>query len=344
MDVVRNRVPPRVLTGIKPTGTPHIGNLLGAIRPGIELANQGLEAMYFIADYHALTTVHPPEHKPDELRQLTYEVAATWLAAGLDPERTLFYRQSDVPEIFELAWIFSCFTSKGWMNKAHAYKAIVADKEAKGETDIDAGINVGIYTYPILMAADILAFDVDLVPVGKDQQQHVEIARDIAQRINSAYGKDLLRLPKAKIDDNTAIVPGTDGRKMSKSYGNQIPLFAPPKQMKKAVNQIVTDSTPPEVPKDPDTSTIFAIYKAIATPDETRALADRFRAGIGWGDAKQALLDRIEVEVGAARARYDELMADKAKIDTLLAQGAAKARVTARATLDRVRKAIGISR
>jgi tryptophanyl-tRNA synthetase len=342
--VVRNRVPPRVLTGIKPTGTPHIGNLLGAIRPALELANQGLDAMYFIADYHALTTVHPPEHKPEELRQLTYEVAATWLAAGLDPERTQFYRQSDVPEIFELAWIFSCFTSKGWMNKAHAYKAIVADKEAKGEADVDAGINMGIYSYPVLMAADILAFDIDEVPVGKDQQQHVEIARDIAQRINHAYGKDLLRLPKAKIDDNTAVVPGIDGRKMSKSYGNQIPLFAPPKQMQKAVKQIVTDSTPPEAPKDPDTSLIFSIYKAIATPDETRALADRYRAGIGWGDAKKALIDRIEAEVGEARTRYDALMADTTKIDALLVQGAEKARKTARATLDRVRSAIGIAR
>jgi tryptophanyl-tRNA synthetase len=344
VDVVRNRVPPRVLTGIKPTGTPHIGNLLGAIRPALDLANQGLEAMYFIADHHALTSVHPPDHKPEELRQLTYEVAATWLAAGLDPERTLFYRQSDIPEIFELAWIFSCFTSKGWANKAHAYKAIVAEREAKGEADVDAGINMGLYTYPILMAADIIAFDVDLVPVGQDQQQHVEIARDIAQRINHAYGKDLLRLPKAKIDEVTAIVPGIDGKKMSKSYGNVIPIFAPPNQMKKAVKAIVTDSTPPEAPKDPDQSIIFAIYKAIATPDETRALADRFRAGIGWGDAKKALLDRIETEVAEARARYDALMADTSKIDALLAQGAAKARPTARATLDRVRSAIGIAR
>ena len=335
-------MPERVLTGIKPSGTPHIGNLLGAIRPALQLADQGLEAMYFIADYHALITTHPPDHKPEELRQWTYEVAATWLAMGLDPNRVLFYRQSDVPEIFELAWIFSCFTSKGWMNKAHAYKAIVAEKE--GDGDVDAGINMGLYSYPVLMAADIVAFDIDLVPVGKDQVQHVEIARDIAQRINSAYGKDLLRLPKAKIDDNTAIVPGVDGRKMSKSYGNQIPLFASPKQMKKVVNSIVTDSLPPELPKDPDTSTIFAIFKAIASPDETRALADRYRAGIGWGDAKKVLIDRLEAEVGPARAKYDALMADTSKIDALLVEGAAKARVTARKTLDRVRNAIGISR
>jgi tryptophanyl-tRNA synthetase len=344
LDVVRNRVPPRVLTGIKPTGSPHIGNLLGAIRPALALADEGWEAMYFIADHHALTTLHPPEHTAAEMRQLTYEVAATWLAMGLDPERTLFYRQSDIPELFELSWIFACFTSKGWMNKAHAYKAIVDDKEKKGEQDVDAGINVGIYTYPILMAADIIAFDVDWVPVGRDQQQHVEIARDIAQRINSAYGKDLLKLPKAKVDDNVATVPGIDGRKMSKSYGNQIPLFASPKQMKKVVNSIVTDSLPPEAPKDPDASTIFAIYKAVASPEEASALAERFRAGIGWGDAKKALLDRIEAEVGDARGRYEALMADTSKIDALLAKGAEKARTTARATLDRVRSAIGIAR
>ncbi|HEY5944821.1 MAG TPA: tryptophan--tRNA ligase, partial [Kofleriaceae bacterium] len=314
-------MPPRVLTGIKPTGSPHIGNLLGAIRPALELANQGLEAMYFIADYHALTTVKDAK----ELRQLTYEIAATWLAMGLDPERTLFYRQSDIPEIFELAWVLTCFTSKGWMNKAHAYKAIIAERLEAGEADVDAEVNLGIYCYPVLMAADILAFDIDLVPVDKDQQQHVEIARDIGQRINHTFGREVLRLPKAKIDDNTATVPGIDGRKMSKSYGNQIPIFAPPKQMQKVVKSIVTDSLPPEAPKDPDASTIFAIYKAIATPDETRALADRYRAGIGWGDAKKTLLERIEAEVADARTRYDALMADTTKIDALLAQGAAKA-------------------
>ncbi len=274
---------------------------------------------------------------------MTYEVAATWLAMGLDPDKTIFYRQSDIPELFELAWVFTCFTSKGWMNKAHAYKAIVADKEAKGETDVDAGISAGIYNYPILMAADIVAFDVDLVPVGKDQVQHVEIARDIAQRINSAYGSPVLRLPKAKLEENAAIVPGVDGRKMSKSYGNTIPLFAPPKQMKKVINQIVTDSRPPEEPKEPE-GTIFEIYKAIATPAEIDALAARYRAGIGWGDAKKALLDRFEQEVGEARAKYDALMADTSKIDALLLAGAEKARKTARATLDRVRAAIGIAR
>jgi tryptophanyl-tRNA synthetase len=330
----------RVLTGIKPTGTIHLGNLVGAIRPALRLAGQGLEAMYFIADYHALTTVQPPAHTSAEMRRLVYEIAAAWVACGLDPEQVVFYRQSDVPELFELSWIFQCFTSKGWMNKAHAYKALVADRTGD---DVDAGINMGVYGYPILMAADIVAMDVDLVPVGKDQVQHVEIARDIAQRINSAYGTELLRLPAAKIEEHAAVLPGLDGRKMSKSYDNVIPLFAPPKQLEKTIMKIATDSTPPEAPKDPDASTIFQIYRAIATPDEARALAERFRGGIGWGEAKKLLAQRIEAEVAPARARFDALMADPTQLDALLAAGAAKARVHARRTLDRVRAAIGIA-
>ena len=330
----------RVLTGIKPTGSPHIGNLLGAIRPALRLADEGLEAFYFIADYHALTTVQDAA----ALRRLTHEVAATWLAMGLDPERVLLYRQSDIPEIFELAWVLACFTSKGWMNKAHAYKASVDANRAAGEQDLDAGINMGVYGYPILMAADILAFDTDLVPVGKDQVQHIEIARDIAQRVNSVYGAEVLRLPAAKVDDNVATVPGLDGRKMSKSYDNTIPLFAPAKQLRKIVNKIVTDSTPPEAPKDPDTSTIFQTYRAVASPEEIETLAARYRSGIGWGDAKGALFEALDRILDAPRAKYDALMAAPDQIDAHLAAGAARARVIARATLDRVRKAIGIAR
>jgi tryptophanyl-tRNA synthetase len=326
----------RVLTGVKPTGIPHVGNLLGAIRPALQLADQGLEAMYFIADYHALTTIHDRE----TLVRLTREVAATWLAMGLDPDRVLFYRQSDIPEIFELAWIFACMAPKGWMNKAHAYKAAVAANAEQG-LDPDDGVNMGLYGYPILMAADILAFDIDLVPVGKDQVQHVEIARDIAARINHQFG-EVLRLPAAKIDEDTAIIPGLDGRKMSKSYDNTIPLFAPPAKLKKIVSSIVTDSTPPEAPKDPDTSTVFQLYRAVATPDETRALAERYRAGIGWGDAKRALFERLDAELSAARARYDALMAEPARIDALLVEGARKARPIARTVLDRVRQAVGM--
>jgi tryptophanyl-tRNA synthetase len=325
-------MPDRVLTGIKPTGSPHIGNLLGAIRPALRLADQGLEAMYFIADYHALTTVHDRA----ALAASTYEVAATWLAMGLDPERVMFYRQSDIPEIFELQWALACFTSKGWMNKMHAYKAIAA-------TESDEAINVGIYLYPVLMAADILAFDVDLVPVGKDQVQHVEIARDIAQRINHVAKSEVLHLPRAKLEQDAQLVPGTDGRKMSKSYGNAIPLFATAKELEKLCKSIVTDSTPPEAPKDPDASTIFQIYRAVATPDECAALAARFRAGIGWGDAKRALFERLDAELARPRVRYQELMADRPRLDAILAAGAAKARPYARKVLDRVRAAVGIA-
>ncbi|HEU0033875.1 MAG TPA: tryptophan--tRNA ligase [Kofleriaceae bacterium] len=329
----------RVLTGIKPTGSPHIGNLLGAIRPALQLANQGLEAMYFIADYHALTTIQDRK----ELAHLTYEVAASWLAMGLDPDRVLFYRQSDIPEIFELAWILSCFTPKGWMNKAHAYKAAVAVNEAAGQ-HADEGINIGVYCYPVLMAADILAFDIDLVPVGQDQQQHLEIARDIALRMNHNYGTEVLKLPAAAIDETTAVVPGLDGRKMSKSYDNTIPLFAPAKDLKKLVSRIVTDALPPEAPKDPDKSTIFQIYRAVASKAEAEALAERMRAGIGYGDAKKILTERLETELAPARARYDALMADTSKIDALLAIGAKRARATAGPILERVRRSIGIAR
>lgn len=326
------------LTGIKPTGTPHIGNWLGAIRPGLTLAETpGTRAIYFIADYHALTAVQ----EPAALRHMTYDVAATWLALGLDPERTLIYRQSDIPEVFELSWILACMTTKGWMNKAHAYKAAVDRNQAAGETDLDVGINIGVYTYPVLMAADILLFDSDVVPVGKDQVQHIEIARDIAQRVNHLYG-EVLKLPEAHVVDNVAIVPGLDGRKMSKSYGNVIPLFLPPKQLRKVINRIVTDSTPPEVPKDPESSHIFQIYRAIASAAETDALAARYRAGIGWGEAKAALFDVLDAGLAPARERYAALMADTAQIDRVLADGAQRARVIAGQTLSRVRAAIGI--
>ena len=320
----------RVLTGIQPTGTPHVGNLLGAIRPALALADSGLEAMYFIADYHALTSIHDRA----KLAGFTREVAATWLAFGLDPDRVLFYRQSDIPEIFELTWVLACHASKSWLDKGHAFKAATAAGDE---------VNLGRYSYPLLMAADILAFDTDLVPVGKDQVQHIEITRDIAQRFNHEHGAELLKLPNAVVDEGTAAtVPGIDGRKMSKSYGNAIPLFAPAKQLRKIVGQIITDSTPPEAPKDPDSSLVHQIYRAVATPDEARELADRLRAGIGWGDAKQVLFERLDRELAGPREHYAQLMADPVAIDALLAAGAAKARPIARATVDRVRKAIGI--
>jgi tryptophanyl-tRNA synthetase len=341
------RVVKRILTGIKPTGSPHIGNYLGAIRPALQLAQlPDTQAMYFIADYHALTSVHPPEHSAEEMDRQTRDVASTWIAFGLDPEKTLFYRQSDIPEVFELAWIFACFSPKGWMNKMHAYKAHLDDAAAKGipEEERDAGIDVGTYTYPILMAADIVLFDADYVPVGKDQKQHVEIARDMAQRINHAYKKQVLKLPEAKVDEQTAVVPGLDGRKMSKSYDNTIPLLAPAKQLRKTVMKIVTDSTPPEAPKDPDTSLIFTLYKQFATPEQVAELRTRYASGIGWGEAKGALADAIEAVVAEPRKVYDDLMADRARLDKLLAQGAEKARACAGPVLARVRDAIGVRR
>jgi tryptophanyl-tRNA synthetase len=329
-----------VLTGIKPTGSPHLGNLLGAIRPALRMASDdALRAFYFIADYHALTTVHDRA----ELQRLTREVAATWLALGLDPERVLFYRQSDVPEIFELAWILACFTSKGWMNKAHAYKARTAENEAAGNPDLDAGIAMGLYEYPILMAADILVFEADLVPVGEDQKQHIEIARDIALRINHTYGQDLLVLPSALIDAGTAVVPGRDGRKMSKSYDNTIPLFAPPRQLRKLINAIVTDSTPPDAPKDPAGSVVFKIFEQFATPEATAELRRRYAAGISWGDAKAQLFDVLEPQLAGPRERYQALIAEPRQIDDLLAIGRDRARALARPVIDRLRAAIGIA-
>lgn len=328
------------LTGIKPTGSPHVGNYLGAILPGLELAErQDCKAYYFVADYHALTGAQDRERLIHE----TYEVAATWLAFGLDPEKVVFYRQSDVPEIFELSWILACFTPKGFMNKAHAYKA-AADKNREAGEPEDAGIGMGLYTYPVLMAADILIVDADLVPVGKDQVQHVEIARDIAQRINHHYGEGALHLPDHHLREQTAIVPGLDGRKMSKSYGNTIPCFLTAKKLRKTVMRIQTDSTPPEDPKNPDESVVFGIHRALIDSDAEAALRAEYEAGISWGGAKQLLYEELEKQLAEPRARYEELMADKPRIDAILEAGAAEAREVTVPVLQRVRKALGIDR
>ena len=330
----------RVLTGIKPTGSPHLGNYVGAIRPALEVAaRDSLQGLFFIADYHALTTIHDRE----ELDRLTREVAAVWFAFGLDPARVLFYRQSAVPETFELAWILACFTSKGWLNRAHAYKAKVAEAAARN-TDPDALVDMGLFNYPVLMAADILLFDSDLVPVGRDQEQQLEIARDLVERVNHVYGAGVLHAPEALVGEDTAVVPGLDGRKMSKSYGNTLPLFAPPKQLRKLVNQIVTDTSPPDAPKDPEASLIFQIYRMLAPPADTAALRARYEAGIGWGDAKAQLADLLERVLAEPRARYEELMANPARIDALLADGAVRARQLAAPVMERVRRAIGITR
>lgn len=329
------------LTGIKPTGEPHLGNFIGAIKPALELAGGG-ESIYFIADYHALTSVRDPEL----LARWTRSVAATWLAAGLDPERTIFYRQSDVPEIFELHWILSCFSTKGLMNRAHAYKAARDRNREAGVEDLDAGVNMGLFNYPVLMAVDILIMEADLVPVGKDQLQHVEYAADIAGAFNAVYGGSFrLKIPKAVVptEDSGRTLPGTDGRKMSKSYGNTIPLFAREAELRKIVRRIPTDSTPVEAPKDPDASPVFQLLAHFASPETTAEVRARLEVGgMGWGELKDKLYVVLNEQLGPLRTRYDALMQPGSELDELLAIGAVKARRRAQTVLEQVRKAIGI--
>ena len=325
------------LTGIKPTGTLHIGNYFGAIKPALELAKE-YDARYFIADYHALNTVKDPE----EMRANIREVAAGWLAAGLDPERVIFYRQSSIPEVFELTTQLMAFTAKGLMNRAHAYKAAVQENAEKG-ADPDAGVNMGLYTYPALMAADIIIFDSDVVPVGKDQVQHIEMAQDIAQAVNANYGQPVLKVPQAAVVESVAVVPGLDGRKMSKSYNNTIPLFAPEKALRKLIMRIVTNSQGVEEPKDPETSQLYVLYKLFANVEEQAALAARYRAGgMGWGEAKEELFQVVNRELSPMRERFEALIADPAGLDAILARGAEKARPIAAATVKRFRRAAGI--
>ena len=331
------------LTGIKPTGDFHLGNYIGAIRPALE-AVQSTPTAYFIADYHALNTVKDA----DELRHSIRSGAATWLACGLDPERTLFYRQSDVPEIFELTTILGSMTPKGLMNRAHAYKAARDRNNEAGTTDLDAGVNMGLFNYPILMAADILAMEATHVPVGRDQSQHIEYTADIAGYFNHRYGDGAggytFPIPKGVIDDSDAsILPGTDGRKMSKSYDNHIPLFLPEKKLRKAINKIPTDSTPVEEPKDPDASVPFQLLTHFASEARTAEVRKRLEAGgMGWGDLKKELFEAVNAVLAPQRERYEELMADPAQIDRILAAGVEPARERARATLARVRSAIGV--
>ncbi len=325
-----------VLTGIKPTGKPHIGNYLGAIQPALSMIEKA-DCYFFIADYHAITTLKDAA----QVKTLVLEVAATWLALGLDPEKAVFYRQSQVPEIFELNWILSCSANKGLLNRAHAYKALV-DQNTARQASADDGINMGIFNYPVLMAADILMFGANQVPVGQDQKQHVEIARDIAETVNRHYSLDL-PLPEPLIFENVKVVPGIDGRKMSKNYQNTIPIFEEPKPLRKQVMKIVTDSTPMEAPKDPDHCHVMAIYEAIASDNEVSALKQRYRTpGMGYGHAKQALFECLESRFEGPRERYKDLMANPNEIIAALAKGEAHARKVAQATLAKVRAAIGI--
>jgi tryptophanyl-tRNA synthetase len=325
-----------VLTGIKPTGKVHIGNYIGAIKPALQLAdNDDHTSLFFIADYHGLTFIQDRK----EFNELSYGIAATWLALGLDPYKVTFYRQSDVPEIFELSWILACVTPKGLMNRAHAYKAITEKNEQAG-IDIDTGVNMGLFTYPILMAADILLFQSDIVPVGKDQIQHVEIARDIADSFNKTFG-DTFKLPNYQVDENTAVIPGLDGRKMSKSYNNTIPLFESSDTLLKLIKKMKTDSTPPEEPKDPDTSNVFTLYKEFATTEQVEQMRKRFISGISWGEAKNELFHVMDSFLERPRKVYHELMAAPQQIDEILAKGAEKARERAVPLLEKVKHKIG---
>ncbi len=327
----------RVLTGITTSGTPHLGNYVGAIRPSIIASKDpSLDSFFFLADYHALIKCQDPA----QVRQSTKEIAATWLALGLDAENCTFYRQSDVPEITELSWILTCMTAKGLMNRSHAYKAAVHVNEEAGE-DEDNAITMGLFSYPILMAADILMFNGQRIPVGRDQIQHVEMARVIAQRFNHHYG-ELFTLPEAQVDEDVAVLSGLDGRKMSKSYNNTIPLFLSEKKLQKHINKIKTNLLEPGEPKDPEGSTVFQIWQAFASEQQTQMMREQFAQGIGWGQAKKELFALINEEVGPARARYDALMADGDYIESVLQQGGVKARVYASEQLAKARVSVGI--
>lgn len=341
----------RVLTGITTSGTPHLGNYVGSIRPSVLASqNQHVQSFYFLADYHALIKIGDPER----VQRSTLEIAASWLAAGVDPERVTFYRQSDIPEITELTWLLTCVTGKGVLNRAHAYKASVDKNNAAGN-DADADVTAGLFMYPVLMAADILMFNAHKVPVGRDQIQHIEMARDIAQSFNYRYKKDspssnnktddmYFTLPEAQIDEAVATLPGLDGRKMSKSYDNTIPLFASKAELKKLIAGIVTDSKLPGEAKDTDGSALFQIYQAFATDVETQAMRQAFKEGISWGDAKLKLLERIDQEIAPMRETYASLISNPDKVETILLAGADKARKIATPFMQSLREAVGLRR
>ena len=333
----------RILTGITTSGTPHLGNYVGAIRPAVAASRMaGMESFYFLADFHALVKVQDPAR----VQRSTLEIAAAWLACGLDPGKVWFYRQSDIPEIPELTWLLTCVAGKGLLNRAHAYKAAV-DRNRGESLDDDAGITAGLFMYPVLMAADILLFNADKVPVGRDQVQHIEMARDFGQRFNHLYGepagKQYFRLPEAVIEAHVATLPGLDGRKMSKSYDNTIPLFAPKATLRKLIASIVTDSKAPGEAKDADASHVFQLYQAFASAAETDAMRREFDRGIGWGDAKQQLFERIDAEVAPLRERYESLMAEPQEIEARLRDGAERLRAQhATPLLRELRAAVGL--
>lgn len=330
----------RILTGITTTGTPHLGNYAGAIRPAIDASRAAnVDSFYFLADYHALIKCDDPQR----IQRSRLEIAATWLACGLDPERVTFYRQSDIPEIPELTWLLTCVAGKGLLNRAHAYKASVDKNVAEG-ADPDAGVTMGLFSYPVLMAADILMFNAHKVPVGRDQIQHVEMARDIGQRFNHLFGngRALFELPEAVIEESVATLPGLDGRKMSKSYDNTIPLFGTRQQLKDAVARIVTDSRLPGEPKDAESSHLFTLYQAFAGTLQSAAFRAELEDGLGWGEAKQRLTALLEAQLGEARERYDSLITRPNDLEDILLAGAAKARRIATPFLAELREAVGL--
>ena len=327
----------RVLTGITTTGTPHLGNYVGAIKPAIVASRSPLsDSFLFLADYHAMIK----SRQPEAIHQSSIEVAATWLALGLDADQVTFYRQSDVPEIMELSWILQCCAAKGLMNRAHAYKAAVQANEAAGE-DVDYAVTMGLFSYPVLMAADILLFSGEDIPVGRDQIQHVEMARDIAQRFNHHYGENFV-LPEAVVADDVAVLQGLDGRKMSKSYNNTIPLFDSEKKLRKSINKIKTNLLEPGEPKDADSSAVFQMWQAFASADQVEEMRQQFSQGIAWGAAKRCLFELVNAELSEPRQRYLDYLADPAAMEKILQRGAEKARDVAAPMLQRLRHAIGI--
>ena len=331
----------RVLTGITTTGTPHLGNYVGAIKPAIAASQDpGVQSYYFLADLHALIKCQ----EPARVQESRLEIAATWLALGLDTDNAIFYRQSDIPEITELTWMLSCVSAKGLLNRAHAYKAAVAENEAANNQDPDKGVTMGLFSYPVLMAADILMFNANKVPVGRDQIQHIEMARDIGGRFNHLFKGDFFTLPEAVVDDEVAVLNGLDGRKMSKSYNNTIPLFVAEKKLLKLVRKIKTNSLEPGEPKDPVGCTLFQIYSAFAGPGERDAMRQAYANGIGWGEAKNRLFELLNEQLREPRERYEALMQDPGHIESVLLKGAGRARAEAAPFMDRMRQAVGLGR
>lgn len=331
----------RVLTGITTSGTPHLGNYVGAIRPAIKASqDESVRPFYFLADLHALIKAQDPKR----VQQSRLEIAATWLALGLDTDNALFYRQSDVKEVNELCWMLNCVCAKGLMNRAHAYKAAVADNESAGISDLDRGVSMGLFSYPVLMAADILLFNANRVPVGRDQIQHIEMARDIAGRFNHIYKGNYFTLPEAEVDERVQVLNGLDGRKMSKSYDNTIPLFCSEKKLLKLVRKIKTNSLEPGEPKDPDSCTLFQIYSAFTSEQETEDMRSRYLEGIGWGEAKNILFETLNEQLKEPRETYQQLLEDPAYIEGVLEKGADRVREEVAPFMDRLRTAVGIGR